>query len=109
VSEVHSYELVEAAGMWREANAMGRAAEEMEEQAKEVFLRHARTTPRFTCDGVKVSYSGEKRRDFISKDRVREVFGEEGLAKVVSQSRPYQDIRITLAGEGKWNIPAAIG
>lgn len=99
VSEVHHADLVEAARLYREADSLKKVAEETIEHSKSVFLSHARTTPKFTVAGVRVSYSGMQTRKYLDRKKLEELVTEDVVEKAMSESKPYPGLRVTVLEE----------
>ena len=92
--------LLEAADLFKEGKEYERLAEERIEQAKQVFLNHAQTEPKFRVGNVSVIYRGERTRNYLSEPELKKLVAEEIIQKAYRESKPYPDISIRILKEG---------
>jgi len=93
--------LLEAADLWKEGKTFEQLSVERLEQAKQVFLRHAKDTGvnKYQVGGVKVSFLGERSRDYIDEKRLKELVSEDIIRQATRKGKIWDDIRINLLKE----------
>ena len=98
--EVVDVDIVTAAMIYKEAYQAKQKAESEIEENKLILLRHAidNKIPKYKVPGfVNVSYSGVKTKKIVDTKLLKELVSEEICDKVIKDSRPWDDIRITVS------------
>lgn len=90
--------LIEAAELFKEGKKYEEMSEERIEQAKHIFLSHAKENKldKYQVAGVSISYSGERQKSYIDEKKLKELVSEDIWKQVYKQSKPWDDIRIRI-------------
>ena len=99
--EVTSPTLLEAAELYKEGKQYERMAEERIDQAKNVFIGHAKEQglEKFRTGGLSISWLGERTKRFLSEKRLKELVDEKIIEQCYMESKVYPDLRIRLLKE----------
>ena len=92
-------DLEEVAALWREGNQMSSDGEMMVDAAKGMFVSYAqeKKQEKFSAGGVSISYRGKRTKKILTEKKLLEFITQKTLEQCYIESKPWDDIRITVS------------
>ena len=92
--------LLEAAELYKEGKQFERMAEERVEQARQVFITHAKEQglEKYRVQNLSISYRGQKTKKWLDEKTIRSLVSPEIVKQAEKESKPYDDYSIRILG-----------